>query len=207
MVLEAVFLIVGAIASDSASPASRPLLAIDSSLTAVGPATVADTGILRWVSIPTDTPPPRTRPRAIQISDWYSRRLTVHRYVAYGTLPVFAAQWVAGNQLLKGSRAAPEWAKFTHRAGATTLAGMFTVNTVTGVWNWWDSRAVSQHRVLRTVHVFTMIAADAAFSYTGAKLSNDAETNNAARQRHHNVALISMGVTVVSGTAMKIWNK
>jgi hypothetical protein len=52
-----------------------------------------------------------------------------------------------------------------------------------------------------------MIAADAAFSYTGAKLSNDAETNNAARQRHHNVALISMGVTVVSGTAMKIWNK
>ena len=127
--------------------------------------------------------------------------------MAYGTIPVFTAQWVAGNQLLQESRAAPEWAKFTHRAGATMLAGMFTVNTVTGVWNWWDSRAVPQHRVLRTVHAFTMIACDAAFTYTGAKLSNEAETSNSARKLHHNVALISMGVTAVSGVAMKIWNK
>ena len=209
MVLEAVFIIAGAIASDSASlrPSTPAEFAMDSSRTAVAAAAIADTGILRLVSIPTDTPPPRTRPRAIQVSDWFSRRLTIHRYVAYGTVPVFAAQWVAGNQLLKESRSAPEWAKFTHRAGATTLAGMFTVNTVTGIWNWWDSRAVSQQRVLRTVHAFTMIAADAAFSYTGAKLSNDAETSSSARTLHHRVALISMGVTVLSGTAMKIWNK
>ncbi len=208
MVLEAL-LIAGVIASDSASlsPPTPTTFATQSSPTAVASLAVADTGILRFVSIPTDTPTPRTRPRAIQVSDWYSRRLTIHRYVAYGTVPVFAAQWIAGNQLLKESRAAPEWAKFTHRAGATALAGMFTVNTVTGVWNWWDSRAVPQHRVLRTVHAFTMIAADAAFSYTGAKLSNDAETNSSARTLHHQVALISMGVTVVSGTAMKIWNK
>lgn len=206
MVFEAVLLMAGAVAGSSA-PVPRAPFMIDSSVTAIARPEPADSGLLRWVSIPTDTPPPRTRPRAIQISDWYSRRLTIHRYVAYGTIPVFAAQWVAGNQLLQGSRAAPEWAKVTHRAGATMLAGMFTVNTVTGVWNWWDSRALSQHRALRTVHAFTMIAADAAFSYTGAKLSNDAESSKPARRLHHNVALISMGVTVVSGTAMKIWNK
>ena len=52
-----------------------------------------------------------------------------------------------------------------------------------------------------------MIAADAAFSYTGAKLSNDAETDKAARRLHHNVAIYSMGLTVLSGAAMKLWNK
>ena len=207
MVLEA-FLIGSTVASAQA-PVPVAVIAIDSpiAVSAAAEPPPADTGLLRFISIPTDTPPPRTRPRAIQVSDWYSRRLTIHRYVAYSTIPVFAAQWIAGNQLLKESRQAPEWAKFTHRAGATALAGMFTVNTVTGIWNWWDSRAVPQHRVLRTVHAFTMIACDAAFSYTGAKLSNDAETSNSARTLYHQVALISMGVTVLSGTAMKIWNK
>jgi hypothetical protein len=206
MVLE-LLLIGGAIAS-TAAPVPAPRVTDSSTAAfAVAQPAPADTGLLRFLRIPIDTPTPRTRPRAIQLSDWYSRRLTIHRYVAYSTIPVFAVQWIAGNQLLKESRAAPEWAKFTHRAGATALAGMFTVNTVTGVWNWWDTRAVPQHRALRTIHAFTMIACDAAFSYTGAKLSNDAETSQSARTLHHRVALISMGVTALSGTAMKIWNK
>jgi hypothetical protein len=206
MVLEA-FLIASTFAS-APLPAVPRLSGADTIATfTVAEPAPADTGLLRFIRIPIDTPPPRTRPRAIQVSDWYSRRLTIHRYVAYGTIPVFTAQWIAGNQLLKESRAAPTWAKTTHRVGATMLAGMFTVNTVTGIWNWWDSRAVPQHRVLRTIHAFTLIACDAAFSYTGAKLSNDAETSNSARTLHHQVAVISMGVTVLSGTAMKIWNK
>jgi len=155
--------------------------------------------------IPADTP--RARPRVVEVSDWYSRRLTIHRYTAYGTIPVFAAQWIAGTRLYNESRAAPTWAKTVHRAGATTLAGMFTVNTVTGLWNWWDSRMVAQGRVLRTVHVFSMLAADAAFTYAGAKLSNEAETDASKRRLHRTVALSAMGLTVVSGTVMKLWNR
>ena len=113
-------------------------------------------------AVPADTI--RKRPKSVDVSEWYSRRLTIHRYVAYGTLPVFAAQWVAGNQLYQESRDAPTWAKTTHRVGATTLAAAFTVNTVTGAWNWWDSRSVEQGRVLRTLHALTMIGADAAFT-------------------------------------------
>ena len=86
-----------------------------------------------------DTPRTR-RPRAIEVSDWYGRRLTIHRYVAYATIPVFAVQWAAGDRLFKHGSEAPTWAKTMHRVGATTLAGMFTVNTVTGAWNWWDTR-------------------------------------------------------------------
>lgn len=157
------------------------------------------------VSIPTDTP--RARPRVIEVSDWYARRLTIHRYTAYSTIPVFTAQWIAGKKLYDESRAAPTWAKTVHRVGATTLAGMFTVNTVTGLWNWWDSRMVAQGRVLRTVHVLSMLTADAAFTYAGAKLSNEAETDASKRRLHRTVALSAMGLTVVSGTAMKLWNR
>lgn len=150
---------------------------------------------------------PRTRPKVVEVSDWYSRRLTVHRYVAYGTIPVFALQWAAGDRLFKHGAQAPTWAKSMHRVGATTLAGMFTINTVTGAWNWWDSRSAKEGRALRTIHALTMLGADAAFTYAGAKLSNEAETSGDKRRLHKEVALSAMGVTVASGLAMKFWNR
>jgi len=149
----------------------------------------------------------RKRPKVIEVSEWYSRRLTIHRYVAYGTLPVFAAQWAAGKRLYDDSKEAPTWAKTTHRVGATTLAGAFTVNTVTGLWNLWDSRSVEQGRVLRTAHALTMLAADAAFTYAGAKLSDEAEQSAAKRKEHRTIALSAMALTTVSGIAMKLWNR
>lgn len=150
---------------------------------------------------------PRRRRKSVDISEWYSRRLTVHRYIAYSTLPVFALQYAAGSQLYTKGASAPTWAKTMHRVGATALAGMFTVNTVTGVWNWWDSRSVEQNRVLRTIHALTMLGTDFAFSYTGAKLSNEAENSGDKRRLHRKVALWSIGVSTASGLAMKIWNK
>ena len=74
-------------------------------------------------------------------------------------------------------------------------------------WNWWDSRAVPQGRMLRTVHALTMLAADAAFTYTGAKLSNDAENSAVKRREHRTVALYAIGATVVSGSIMRFWNR
>ena len=167
--------------------------------------TVSDSSVRLTFTAPLDTP--RTRRRAVELSEWYGRRLTIHRYVAYATIPVFALQWAAGDQLYKKSSGAPGWAKTMHRAGATSLAAMFTVNTVTGAWNWWDTRTQSQGRVLRTVHALTMLSADAAFTYAGAKLSNDAEISAVKRREHRTVALSAMGVTIVSGLAMKLLNR
>jgi hypothetical protein len=152
-----------------------------------------------------DTIRPKRR-RAVEVSEWYSRRLTVHRYTAYSTIPVFGLQYAAGNELYTKGASAPTWAKTMHRVGATTLAGMFTVNTVTGVWNWWDSRS-APGLTLRTIHALTMLGTDFAFSYTGAKLSKQAENSSEKRRLHHQVALISIGVTALSGTAMKILNR
>ena len=149
----------------------------------------------------------KKRRKAVELSDWYGRRLTIHRYVAYGTIPVFAAQWAAGERLYKDSRAAPTWAKTTHRVGATLLSGMFTVNTVTGLWNLWDSRTQPENRALRTVHALTMLVADGAFTYAGVKLSDEAENSADKRREHRTVALSAMGLTVASGMMMKIFNR
>lgn len=149
----------------------------------------------------------KKRAKAVELSDWYGRRLTIHRYVAYGTIPVFAAQWAAGMRLYNDSKEAPTWAKTTHRVGATMLAGMFTVNTVTGLWNLWDTRSQREGRALRTAHAIMMLAADGAFTYAGAKLSEEAETNADKRREHRTIALSAMGLTVASGAMMKIFNR
>jgi hypothetical protein len=185
------FLLAVLCVSISGSPGKLPAFRLDSTL----------------APIDTPTPRPRVRPKIVEVSDWYSRRLTIHRYVAYSTVPVFAVQWAAGDQLFKKGDAAPTWAKTSHRVGATALAGMFTVNTVTGAWNWWDSRTVTQGRTLRTLHALSMIAADAAFTYAGIKLSNEAELSGDKRRLHRTIALSSIGVTIASGTAMKFFNR
>jgi hypothetical protein len=156
-------------------------------------------------AVPVDTP--RTRPRAVEVSEWYERRLRLHRYTGYALLPLFAGQWAAGEQLWKHGASAPAWARTGHRVGATAIAVGFTVNTVTGVWNLWESRSVAQGRALRLVHGLSMLAAGAGFTYAGAVLSEQAENSFAKRREHRTVALSSMGVTVTSGLLMAIFNR
>jgi hypothetical protein len=168
---------------------------------------VRDTSLTFLIPPPVVADTPRVRPRAIEISDWYGRRLTIHRTLSYTVIPIFAAQWVAGERIYKHGNEAPDWAKTTHRAGATALAGIFTVNTVTGLWNLWDSRSTPNGRALRYFHAISMLAADAGFTYAGAKLSKEAETDFNKRREHRTIALTSMGITIVSALAMKLYNK
>lgn len=160
-------------------------------------------------SVPADTPRPpvRQRPRAIEVSDWYSRRLTLHRRLAYATIPLFAFQWTAGEQIWDKGRDAPAWARTGHRIGAASLATVFTVNTVTGLWNLWDSRRVEAGRWRRYFHAMSMLTADAGFTWAGAVLSEQAETSFAKRRLHRKVALTSIGISVTSGLLMKVLNK
>jgi hypothetical protein len=152
-----------------------------------------------------DTTAPRKRRKSVQVSDWYNRRLLIHRYLAYTTIPLYAFQAIAGNQLFQESSGAPEWAKTGHRVGATALAAVFTVNTVTGLWNLWDSRSVPQGRTRRTIHTILMLASDAGFTYTGIKLSNEAENSLEKRKQHRNLAYASMGVAIAGSGMMLIW--
>ena len=153
----------------------------------------------------------RRRARAVEVSEWYGRRLTIHRTLSFAMLPVFASQYIAGSKLYEaqqvGGSPAPSWARPVHKAGAVTVAGIFGVNTVTGVWNLWDSRHTREHRWLRYTHAAVMLGSDAAFAYTGIKLSQDAKQSFVKRDQHRRVALYAIGASTVSGVVMKIFNR
>ena len=148
---------------------------------------------------------PRRRRKSIEVSEWYERRLRIHRYGAYATIPLFAFQAAAGNELYQKGGGADGWARNGHRVGAASLATVFGVNTVTGLWNLWDSRAVPQGRTRRTIHTLLMLASDAGFAYAGIKLSEDAEQSADARRKHRNTAYASMGVAVTGAGMMLLW--
>ncbi|HET9454136.1 MAG TPA: hypothetical protein VFO66_07635 [Gemmatimonadaceae bacterium] len=157
---------------------------------------------------PVDTPPPpRPRPQAVEVSEWYERRLTLHRRLSYATVPLFAFQYMAGREIWEKGGGAPAWARNGHRVGATAIAGVFTANVVTGVWNYMDSRGVEEGRALRTIHGLSMLAATAGFTWAGAVLSEQAETDPDKRRLHRTVALTSIGITVTSGVLMRVLNR
>lgn len=170
-------------------------------------APVASTAtVLRSDSIPVvaalvnDTIPRRRH--AIEYSEWYDKRLTIHRIGSYTMLPMFGAEMVLGNQLIHGNQSSGY--KGGHAAVATGIAALFTVNTVTGAWNWWDSRSDPAGRTRRTLHALTMLASDAGFVWTGAIAGSAKHSNDEAR-RHRNVALGSIGIATVGTAMMWLW--
>ncbi|HEY7394386.1 MAG TPA: hypothetical protein VH559_06060 [Gemmatimonadaceae bacterium] len=142
------------------------------------------------------------RRHAVSYSDWYYRRLMIHRIGSYTMLPLFGAEYLLGNQLMQGD--ANGSVKPAHAAVATGIAALFTVNTATGLWNLWDSRADADGRTRRTLHAITMLASDAGFVWTGA-IAGDAKRSNDNARRHRNVALGSIGVATVGTVMMWLW--
>jgi hypothetical protein len=182
------FVVALAVAPSDTLPAARD--------TVVGPVQTSLASAVRAVQ---DTVPRRRR--SIEVGDWYERRLRIHRYGAYAMFPLFAAQALAGNEIFKDPQNAPDWAKTTHRVGATGLATVFTLNTVTGLWNLWDSRAATQGRTRRTAHALLMLASDAGFTYAGVRLSDDAE-NSLAKRREHRAWAYGSIATALTGVAV-----
>jgi hypothetical protein len=139
--------------------------------------------------------------QAIEYSDWYERRLTIHRWASYAILPLFAFQYAAGRELFAKSSDAPAWAKSGHGIAATGVAALFGTNTVTGVWNLWDSRKDPEGRARRTIHAVLMLAADAGFAATGL-LAERAERSPDTRRLHRTIALTSVGTATIGYLTM-----
>ena len=154
--------------------------------------------------VPDDTTTPR-RHRAIEYSDAYATRLTIHRIGSYAMLPLFAGEYWLGERLLS-DHPQPGWVKGAHVGTAFGLGALFTVNTVTGVWNLYDARHDPSARARRYIHSALLLAADAGFAYTGA-VAGDAQHSIAGRTRHKNAALVSMGISTVGTAMMWLWKK
>lgn len=151
------------------------------------------------------------RRRAVTLSNWYLRRLTVHRYGSYAMLPLFAGEYLLGKQLLSqkdgvydGTRRVPIDASLrdTHRIVAIGVGSLFAVNTTTGLWNLWDARHDGSSGGRRTLHVLSMLGADAGFVATGLMGRNAVKRRPSDARAHRNVALASIGLATIGVTLM-----
>lgn len=144
---------------------------------------------------------PYARPRAVQMSRAYEVRMKIHRLASWATVPLFVAQYVAGQKLHDGDYTG-EGTKDLHSALATGTTVLFGVNTVTGVWNLWDARKKPEGRTRRIIHSILMLGADAGFVATGMMAPDDDDDGEGEgegnRSGHRNVAIASMSVATAS---------
>jgi hypothetical protein len=150
-------------------------------------------------STPRDTL--QRRPRPVEYGDAYAVRLQIHRDGSYAMLPLFAAEYALGQNLLNDARPA-SWLKPTHAGVALGLGTLFTANTVTGAWNLWDSRGDPAGRTRRWIHTTLMLASDAGFAWAGA-IGNSRSVD--AERHHRTVALGSIALSTVGVTMMWLW--
>lgn len=150
----------------------------------------------------------RQRPRAIEYSDFYYTRLEIHRIASYATIPLFVGEYILGTKLYNnppGPKSTQEW----HRVVALGVAGLFAVNTVTGVWNLWESRKDPAGRTRRWLHAALMFAADAGFVATGATAPSPRRILFSATpvnlSTHRAIAIASMSTALASYLMMLIW--
>lgn len=158
-----------------------------------------------------DTPVVR-RPRAIEYSDLYYTRLTIHRYGSYAMLPLFAAEYSLGQNLMNDA-SPPGWMKPAHGLVAGGVGVLFGVNTITGVWNLWDSRQDPNGRTRRILHSVMMLVSDAGFAATGATAPGHHHfyTNYSdylhREQLHRNLAIGSIALSAIGGGMMWFWKQ
>lgn len=149
-----------------------------------------------------DTVPKRKRPRAIEYSDAYYTRLRIHQIASYTELPLFATEYVLGQRLLNEERTGfpSSGLKTAHTTVALGLGALFTINSVTGGWNLWESRSNPEGRTRRFIHSAAMLGADAGFAWAGASGGSAKDSQTAAN--HHRAIAISSMALATAGTVM-----
>lgn len=151
------------------------------------------------LTIPADSQ--QERPRAVEHSDMYYTRLTIHRWGSYAMFPLFVTEYLLGEQLLDDG--SEEGSSGAHALVAGGIAVLFGVNTVTGLWNLWDARH-DEGAARRYLHAGLMLAADAGFVLTAAA-AGDAEESSSNADHHRNLALGSMALSAAGTVMMWLW--
>lgn len=129
-------------------------------------------------------------------SDGYATRLTIHRWSSFAMLPLFVAQVVIGEELLRNGPEAGGWARHSHKPIALALGGLFAASTVTGAWNVMEARRDPAAGARPTLHTALMMLADAGMVWTGISAGGAGKPGPGGQVRttHRKTALISMGI-------------
>jgi hypothetical protein len=151
-----------------------------------------------------------TRHRAIEYSDAYYTRLTIHRIGSYVELPLFAGEYFLGEKLLteenNGTLPRNSSLATMHGIVAGGLGVLFAVNTVTGVWNLIEARHNPQGQARRWIHSLAMLAADGGF-FWAESVAGQAKRSDAGAAHHRNIAIASISLATASTVMMWLWKK
>jgi hypothetical protein len=79
-------------------------------------------------------------PRAFVYSEGYQTRDKIHHMASYTLLPLFAAEAYLGQHMFNHPGNITPAMQTAHRAMGWGVAGLFGVNTVTGLWNLAEAR-------------------------------------------------------------------
>jgi hypothetical protein len=155
------------------------------------------------VTAASDTTTRSQRPRAIEYSDAYHTRLTIHQIGAYAMLPLFIGEYFVGQKLLN-STTRPHGLKSAHSLLAGAVGIVFATNTITGAWNLWDARKDPKGRTRREIHSVLMLASDAGVLLT-AMSGGKAKHSLANARTHRTIAISSIALSAVGTGMMWLW--
>jgi uncharacterized membrane protein len=149
------------------------------------------------------------RPTAIEYSEGYETRAKIHKYASFATLPLIGTEAILGQSLYNDPYSRTSAKRGAHIAVGTAITGLFAVNTVTGVWNLWESRRDPTHRRLRLWHGILMLGADAGFvaAYGTGPGGRNLINFDSQKQTHRTVVFTTMGVATTSYLMMLIGNR
>jgi hypothetical protein len=150
-----------------------------------------------------DTTQGTRRPRAIEYSEAYHTRLKIHQIGAYAMLPLFISEYIIGQKLLNSTNRSGGL-KTAHSAVAAGVGIVFVANTVTGAWNFWDSRKDPNGKTRREVHSALMLLSDVGFVLTAVSGSNANHSLSQART-HRTIAISSIALSAVGSGMMWLW--
>ena len=164
------------------------------------------------LELPQADTPSTGRPRASQYSQGYYTRLAIHRYASYATLPLFVTEFIIGEKLYRNDSTSSSGLRGAHSAVALAIGGLFAVNTVTGGWNFWQSRHDPEGRTRRTIHSLLMFVSDAGFLATAATAPGHERERggvlippNGDKNLHRNLAIASFSTALVGYAMMLVW--
>lgn len=150
-----------------------------------------------------DTTHASRRPRAIEYSEAYHTRLKIHQIGAYLMFPLFIGEYVLGEKLLTSTNRSGGL-KTAHSAVAAGVGVVFVSNTVTGAWNFWDSRKDPKGKLRRDIHSAIMLASDIGFLWTAASAGNAKRSLQQARH-HRAIAIGSISLSAIGSGMMWLW--
>jgi hypothetical protein len=145
--------------------------------------------------------------RAFVYSEGYQTRDKIHHMASYTMLPLFAAEAYLGQHMFNNSADITPAMQTAHRAMGWGIAGLFGVNTVTGLWNLAEARHDTNGLGRRMVHATLMLVADAGFAATAFTRPSSATADALAiytdkKNQHMALAYASVSVATVGYVIM-----